>query len=347
LTNTAATEMRERVQTLLGKRKARGLTLATFHSLGVRILKSEIDKLGYATNFNIYDTSDQMSIIKEALKHFHAEKANFDRKIVLSKIGLLKNNGISDEDFVNSAFFDDQNAYDHATEFCYRFYQDKLRFYNAIDFDDILFLVVKLFHEFPEVAQKYSRQFQYVMIDEYQDTNDLQFQLALGLTSTHKNICVAGDDDRDHSFRCNINNILNFEKHFGSAAVIKLEENYRSTQAILNLANHVIKENTKRREKTLWTKKETSDQPVLWLMGNTDHESQVIVEEIVQHQANGIHLADIAVLYRSNTQAAPIEEQLRAKFLTIIGGQKFYDKKVKDLMGYLSLINNTFDEMSA
>lgn len=350
-TNKAAKEMRERVIGLLGKRKARGLTLATFHSLGVKILKKEIEHLGRHKNFSIYDTSDQLAIIREALKNFHDEKGNFDQKTILSKIGHLKNNGISEEEFADSEFFDPDSSYDHATEHCYRFYQDKLLFYNAIDFDDILFLTVKLFTEHPEVAKAWSENFQYIMIDEYQDTNPLQLQLVLSLTSTHQNICVVGDDDQAiYSFRgADIRNILSFEKNFPCAKVVKLEENYRSTSPILKLANRVIEENKDRRDKTLWSKKESNFLPLLWSTADSDHEAQIVVESIVKHQSEGGHLGDIAILYRSNTQAKLFEDELRLSHVpyTIIGGQKFYDKKeVKDLIAYLCFISNHRDELS-
>lgn len=349
-TNKAAKEMRERVITLLGSRKARKIALLTFHSLGVRILKKEIDKLGYHLNFSIYDQSDQISIVREALKHYHADK-KFDTKDVQSKISFLKNAGITEDDYADSVHFNPEDPYSHATEYAYRYYQEKLKFFNAIDFDDILFLTLKLFRNNPEVAKAYSEKYQYIMIDEYQDTNTLQFELVRHLTVTHNNLCVVGDDDQSiYGFRgADITNILEFEKTFPGAKVVKLEENYRSVSSILDLANHVIKENKKRRDKTLWSQKKSDHIPLLWAMANMEHEAEVIVEEVVRHQGNGGHLGDIAILYRSNTQAPPIEDQLRLSQVpyTIIGGQKFYDKKeVKDLMSYLFVILNPNDQMA-
>jgi len=349
-TNKASKEMKERVISLLGKKKARGLTLATFHSLGVKILKEEIHLLGYHKNFSIYDTSDQMGIVREALKSIKTEKT-FDKKQILSKIGFLKNKGIMSEEFTDSAYFDEDDPYDLMVDYVYRFYQDKLKFYNAIDFDDILNLVVRLFREFPEVTTKYSEKFQYVMVDEYQDTNPLQFELIMGLTKTHNNLCVVGDDDQAiYAFRgADVTNILEFEKNFPGAKVVKLEENYRSTMPILDLANKVIQENKNRREKSLWSKMQSDINPLLWLTADTDHEAQVVVDEIVQHQGNGGHLGDMAILYRSNTQAQPIEDQLRLSQVpyTILGGQKFYEKKeVKDLIAYLSVILNPKDQIA-
>ena len=350
-TNKAAKEMRDRVFSLLTKKRARGITLTTFHSLGVRILRQKIDLLGYLKNFTIYDSNDQLSIIREALKNYRADKENYDRKIILSKIGFLKNNGICEKTFPETPHFDPDSPYDIVTEYCYNYYQDKLRFFNAIDFDDILFLTVRLFREFPELKKEFSDKYKYIMIDEYQDTNSLQFEVVLALTASHHNLCVVGDDDQSiYAFRgANVQNILNFEEHFPGAKVIKLEQNYRSTTPIIQLANEVIKKNTQRREKNLFSTNPSDQKPILWAMGNTDHESEVIVEEIVQHQGNGGHLGDIAVLYRSKTQAKPIEDQLRMSNVpyTIIGGQKFYDKKeIKDLIAYLCVIQNPADEIS-
>lgn len=349
-TNKAAKEMRERVITLLGARKSRGISLLTFHSLGVRILKKEIEKLGYHQNFSIYDTSDQVAIVREAMKHYSAEK-KFDQKDILAKISFLKNAGVHENDYADSPHFNPENAYDHATEYAYRYYQEKLKFYNAIDFDDILYLTIKLFRENPDVAIRYSEKFKFIMVDEYQDTNPMQFELILHLTKTHNNLCVVGDDDQSiYAFRgADVTNILNFEHSFPNAKVIKLEENYRSVTPILDLANHVIKENKKRRDKTLWSQKPSDHRPILWATADTDHEAEIIVEEIVKYQGKGGHLGDIAVLYRSNTQAPAIEDSLRMSQVpyTIIGGQKFYDKKeVKDLMSYLFVILNPSDQMA-
>ncbi|MFW5887539.1 MAG: ATP-dependent helicase, partial [Bacteriovoracia bacterium] len=346
----AAKEMKERVTGILGRRQTRGITMSTFHSLGVRVLKQDIDKLGYHPNFSIYDQSDQMGIIREALKNYEGGKA-FDRKIIAGKIGNLKNRGITADEYQHTSLFCPDDDYDVAVEYVYKYYQDKLQFCNAIDFDDILLLVVRLFKEHPEVAEKFSKQYQYIMIDEYQDTNPLQFQIVLGLTSTHNNLCVVGDDDQSiYAFRgADIRNILDFEKYFEGAKIVKLEENYRSTSHIIKLANRVIKENKDRKDKTMFSRNNDGVQPILWAMGDTDHEAAVIMDEIVKHQRDGGHLGDIAILYRSNTQVPPIEDALRLGQVpyTIIGGQKFYEKKeVKDLIAYLSVIFNPSDELS-
>lgn len=349
-TNKAAKEMKERVISLLGKRKSRGMTLLTFHALGVRILREQITHLGYHKNFSIFDTNDQLSIIKDGLKTFKGGK-EFKREMIQSQISFLKSRTISSADFPNTVHYDEDNPYHIATEYIYQYYQDKLRFYNAIDFDDILFLTVELFKRFPEKASEYSKKFKYIMVDEYQDTNTPQFQLIMALTSEHQNICVVGDDDQAiYSFRgADISNILDFEKVFPQAKTVKLEENYRSNSTILELANQVIKQNIKRKDKTLWTSKKTDKMPILWTMADTDHESQVVASEISKLQATGIHLADIAVLYRSNTQTQPIEDQLLINQIpyTVLGGKKFYDRKeIKDLIAYLCVIKNPSDELS-
>jgi len=350
-TNKSATEMRERVCALLTSAETKGMMLSTFHALGLSILKREIHHLNRNKNFTIYDSNDQLSVIKEGLKTFKDEKSAFDAKTIHSKIGRLKNAGLSEHEWVNSNHFDHEDPYDRATHHCYLYYQEKLKFFNAIDFDDILFLTVKLFESFEDLALKYSRQYQYIMIDEYQDTNTLQFKMVQALTKTHHNICVVGDDDQSiYGFRgADVSNILSFEKSYPKAKIIKLEQNYRSTTPILNLANEVIRTNEKRRDKKLWSSKKSETLPILWKTANTDHEAQIVIEEIVKHQRAGNRLSDIAILYRSKTQAPPFEEQLRLSQLPykIVGGQKFYDKQeVKDIIAYLCLIDNQFDEIS-
>jgi len=349
-TNKAATEMKERVSQLVPAKVRKGVTLSTFHSLGIRILREDIHHLGYNNLFSIYDQADQMSIIREALKSYRSDKT-YDRAVVMSKIGLLKNKGIAATEFTKSSEYDPENNYDGVTEYVYHYYQDKLQFYNALDFDDILFLVVRLFKEFPEVAKKFSERYQYIMIDEYQDTNQLQFSMIQALTSTHQNICVVGDDDQAiYSFRgADISNILNFEKQYQNVKVVTLEENYRSTFPILDLANSIIKENINRKDKTMRTSMMEGILPQLWATGDGDHEAAVVVEEIIKLQSHGLMLSDMAILYRSNTQVPPFEDQLRISQVpyNIVGGQKFYEKKeIKDLIAYLTLIQNPRDELA-
>lgn len=349
-TNKAAAEMRERVKALLGAKVAKDITLCTFHALGIKILKKEITKLGYFPQFSIYDSADQIAIVRDGLRSYKAEKA-FDQKTIQSKISWLKNQGMGPRDFINSDLFDEHDPYCLATAHVYEFYQDKLRFFNAIDFDDILCLTVQLFTQFPEVAELYSRQYQYIMIDEYQDTNPLQLKLAKALTCTHNNLCVVGDDDQSiYAFRgADISNILQFENLFPNTKVIKLEENYRSTSPIIKLANHVIKENSQRKEKTLFSSRPSESKPYLWATADPEHEAAVVVDDINKLQESGKRLSDVAILIRSNTQVDPIEDGLRMGQIPyrILGGQKLYDKKeVKDLIAYLNFLRNQKDSIS-
>lgn len=349
-TNKATKEMQERVKELIGSDLLKKMTLCTFHSLGVKILKKEIHHLGLQNNFNIYTQSDQISLVRQALKHYKAGKS-FDQKRILSKISFLKNKGIGNKEFPNSIYMDYEDPYDLAAEFVYHFYQDKLLFYNSIDFDDILFLTVTLFEKYPAIAEKYSNFFSYVMVDEYQDTNPLQFKIIKALTSTHQNICVVGDDDQSiYGFRgAEISNILFFEKNFPNAMVIKLEENYRSSGPILKLANEVIKGNKKRNEKNLWTKKYSDLKPILWAMGDADHEAEIVAEDILKHKNEGGKFSDIAILFRGNNQSSVVEDVLRMNGIPYhyLGGQKFFEKKeVMDLLAYLKVILNPHDEVA-
>jgi len=347
-TNKAALEMKKRVRQLLKGRKSP--QTSTFHALCLQILKEEIHLLGYQKNFTLYDQNDQMSLMRDALNNFKSQKT-FDRGTILSMMSSLKNKLISPEQYASSEHFDESNDYCYALEYCYYFYSEKMRYFNAIDFDDILGLTVQLFEKHPEVATKYSQKFEYVLVDEYQDTNPLQFSILQGLTSTHNNICVVGDDDQSiYKFRgADIENILNFENLYEGTKVVKLEENYRSTQNILNLSNEVIKKNTKRKAKTLWTHNEKGELPSLWETLDDVHEAQIVADEVVKLQERGVALSDIAILYRSNTQIPPFEDQLRMSLIPykIIGGKKLYDRKeIKDLIAYVATITNPLDEIS-
>ncbi len=350
-TNKAAAEMKDRVKALIGGKKSGPMSLSTFHSLGIKILKEEIERLGYLKKFTIYDTNDSLSIIREGLKSYRSAKESFDKKQIQSKISFLKNKAIGPHEFSRSRFFDSDSDYDMATEYIYDYYQEKLKFFNAVDFDDILFLTVKLFKQFPEVAQEYSQKFKYIMIDEYQDTNELQFDIVKAFTCTHSNICVVGDDDQSiYAFRgADITNILNFENQYKNCSVIKLEQNYRSTSHILKLANEVIKQNTKRTDKTMFSTDSSGDKPLLWATQDSSHEAAIIVEDITKHQKKGMKLSDLAILYRSNTQVPAIEDQLRLSQIPyrVMGGQKLYEKKeIKDLIAYLCVLRNTRDQIS-
>ena len=347
-TNKAAGELRERVHHLVGA-VASKMTLTTFHSLGLQILRREIVRLGRNPNFSIYDQSDQIAIIREGLQSYRGEQ-NFKREWILSKISWLKNQNLGAQEYATSSYFDPDDPYHLATEFLYRYYQERLYFYNAVDFDDLLFLPVQIFQQFPEIATSYGEKFRYIMVDEYQDTNHPQLLLVLALTQGTQNICVVGDDDQAiYAFRgANLQNILEFEKSFPGAQIFKLEENYRSTNEILALANGVIKQNKHRKDKTLFSQS-SGPLPLLWKMQDSEHEAQIIVEEILQHQSAGHLLSEIAVLYRSNTQTPLLEEHLRLSQVPyqLLGGQKFYDRKeIKDLLAYLTVIANPQDEIA-
>jgi superfamily I DNA/RNA helicase len=347
-TNKAAREMKERTKALVRTRKSP--VICTFHAFGISVLSEDIDKLGYQKNFALYDRSDQMSLLREALKNYRGGKS-FDRATIISKISFLKNQIIEAEDYTSSTHFDPFDDYCLVTEYCYTYLSERMKFFNAIDFDDILMLVVKLFKNHPEVAQKYSRRFRYITVDEYQDTNPLQFEMIKGLTSMHENICVVGDDDQAiYSFRgADISNILNFEKQFSETKVIKLEQNYRSTKSILNLANEVIRKNKKRKDKAMWTDGVEGDPPFLWTTQDSTHEAQIIADEIDRLRNEGVKLSEVAILYRSNTQTPILEDQLRLSQIPykMIGGQKLFEKKeVKDIIAYLQIVQNPNNEIA-
>ncbi len=347
-TNKAAKEMRERIRKLVGKSLA-PLTL-TFHSLGLNILRDEITKLGMTKNFTLYDRSDQLSILRQALKHLKNGKT-FDKQTLLSMMGDLKNKNISPEQYKHTLEFDESDDYCIALEFCYGYITEKMKYFNAIDFDDILLLTNKLFEENPDLASKYSKKYKYITVDEYQDTNPIQFNILKALTKEHENICVVGDDDQSiYKFRgADITNILNFESLYKNSTVVKLEENYRSTSQILDLSNIIIKENKTRKDKALWSSKTSGKLPFLWQTLDSTHEAQIVIDEIEQLRSKGVSLNEIAILYRSNTQVPPFEDQLRLSMVPyrILGGKKLYERKeVKDIIAYYSLVLNHFDEIS-
>jgi DNA helicase-2/ATP-dependent DNA helicase PcrA len=353
-TNKAALEMKERMKHLLTKSRKlnllKQLTLSTFHSLGRLILNEELKDSDWGSQFTIYDSGDQLSVLREGFKLNKTDKA-FDQKRILAKISFLKNKGLGPNEFSKSPFFDPTDPYDTITEDLYHYYQERLHHLRALDFDDLLYEPVKLLELNPTLAKKWSERFKYIMVDEYQDTNPLQFRLIKVLTSSHQNICVVGDDDQSiYGFRgADLNNILQFEKFFHNAQIIKLEENYRSTPSILNLANVIIEGVKGRKEKTMFSNNPDLEKPQLWKCADNDHETQVIMDEIKKLVGQGQKLSEIALLYRSNTQSTVIEDGVRFNNLPykMIGGQKFYEKKeVKDMISYLSLIKNSKDDIA-
>jgi DNA helicase-2/ATP-dependent DNA helicase PcrA len=346
-TNKAAKELKERLCSMLGS-AGEDIWANTFHSVCVRILRRDIDKIGYSSNFTIYDTSDSLRTIKACLKEMNVDEKYFPPKMILSTISKSKNKLQGYEDFIKDG---NANDYRHKTiGECFRLYQKKLLEANALDFDDIIKLTVRLFDSCPDVISYYRNKFRYIMVDEYQDTNMAQFAFVSRLCTEHQNLCVVGDDDQSiYAFRgADITNILNFEKQFPTVKTIRLEQNYRSTKTILQAANDVIGQNRERKRKTLWTENEYGKSIVLFNAQNENEEAMYITDTIhnlVSKQ--GAKYQDIAILYRMNAQSAILERGFTKSGIPhrIIGGNRFYDRKeVKDILAYLSVLINPHDE---
>ncbi|NLK98158.1 DNA helicase PcrA [Defluviitalea saccharophila] len=347
-TNKAAKEMRERVDQLVGK-GAEEIWVSTFHSACVKILRRDIDKIGYNRYFTIYDTGDQKSLIKECLKELNYNEKNYPVSYVLGEISNQKNELVSASDYEKNSAGDFRKE---KLANIYKLYQKKLESNNALDFDDIIFKTVELFIYHPEVLEYYQNRFEYIMVDEYQDTNTAQYKLVKLLASKHHNLCVVGDDDQSiYGWRgANIRNILDFEKDFKNAKVIKLEQNYRSTKVILDAANAVIKNNFGRKSKALWTENEQGDLIDVRETDNEHDEAEFVANEIVkQIEEEGREYKDFAVLYRTNAQSRVLEEHFikHAIPYRLLGGVRFYERKeIKDLLGYLRVIQNPSDDLS-
>ena len=346
-TNKAAKEMRERVDELVGF-GADSAWIMTFHAACVRILRRYIDRLGYDTNFTIYDTDDQKTLMKDIFKKKDIDTKLYKEKAVLAKISQAKDELLDpDELYVRAG----SNYHDRVVAELYREYQEQLKKNNAVDFDDIINLTVKLLKEDEEVLRQYRERFRYIMVDEYQDTNTAQFQLIRLLAGGHKNLCVVGDDDQSiYKFRgANIMNILNFEQYFPEAVTIRLEQNYRSTQNILNAANAVIANNTGRKGKTLWTDHGDGEKIGLNVYENGFEEAAGIAAGIAASHRDGREYRDVAVLYRTNAQSRMLEEKLIEENIPyrIYGGVNFYSRKeIKDVLAYLKTIDNGVDDVA-
>ena len=346
-TNKAAQEMRERVDALVGY-GSEDIWISTFHATCSRILRSHIDLLGYDRNFTIYDASDQKSLMKEVLKEMKIDTKQFPERSVMSEISSAKNEYKSPLDYRNEygSNFRNQRIAD-----IYEHYQKRLKENNALDFDDLLVKMVDLFQTNPDVLEHYQDRFQYIMVDEYQDTNTVQFLLVSLLAKKYRNLCVVGDDDQSiYKFRgANIYNILNFEKVFPDAQVIRLEQNYRSTQNILNAANGVIANNKGRKEKKLWTENQKGEL-VHFKQYDTEYdEADGVVSRINFLAMRGVQYKDMAILYRTNAQSRIFEEKLKQKNIpyAIVRGISFYDRKeIKDLMSYLKVVDSGMDDLS-
>lgn len=346
-TNKAAREMRDRINRLIGH-GAEAVWVSTFHSACVRILRRYIDRIGYNNNFTIYDSDDQKTAIKAACKKLQVDTKFVKERAIMSAISMAKNNMITPEEYRNSA--DDIRT--KIISKVYEEYQSRLKKNNALDFDDLLVKTIELFKSDKEVLMAYQDRLQYIMVDEYQDTNKVQFEFIKLLADKYKNICVVGDDDQSiYKFRgADISNILNFEQIFTGTKVIKLEQNYRSTKNVLEAANQVIAHNYSRKQKTLWTEREAGDLVEFRQLDNEYHEAEFIVNSIKNLiDENRYDYKDIACLYRTNAQSRVIEEALLKENIPykIIGGQNFYQRKeIKDLIAYLKTISNGDDDFA-
>lgn len=343
-TNKAAGELKERLENMLGE-KAQGIVAATFHSTCVRILRQEIEKLGYNRSFTIYDTDDTQRLVKSCFEELEINENMFPPRSILSEISRQKDNMITPDEFEIQAKGDYRKL---VIARIYRLYQSKLFDANAVDFDDIINLTVKLFMDFPDVLEHYQNRFKYILVDEYQDTNQVQYKLVSLLSQKHKNLCVVGDDDQSiYKFRgATIENILSFEEQFVDAKVIRLEQNYRSTQNILSVANELIKNNRGRKGKNLWTSSGDGSKVTVFKAANEAGESKFVADTILSGIKEGNKFNDYAVLYRMNAQSNSIEKAFIASGIPykIFGGQKFYDRKeIKDMLSYLAVINNPSD----
>lgn len=342
-TNKAAKEMKERVLSLIGEEAERA-TISTFHSFGVRLLRMFGSKLGYQANFTIYDADDQKRIVKSIMKELNLQDTNWTDKRIASLISKLKEEGISADSY-------EADSYDYESKSIaevYRRYDRKLRQQNGIDFSDILLNTKKLL-EIPEILEKIQSKYQYIMVDEYQDTNNIQYQIVNMIAAKHRNICVVGDENQSiYGFRgANIQNILNFEKDYKEALVVKLEQNYRSTAVILDAANAVIRNNSSAKDKNLWTDKtEGSKIEIIRAMNQRD-EVEKLVGEIAKEKQKGRQYKEMTILYRTNAQSRVFEESfLRYRIpYKIFGGMQFYQRaEIKDIIAYLSVINNGLDD---
>lgn len=345
-TNKAAREMKDRVASLVGQ-VAEDIWISTFHSMCVRILRRDIERLGYKRNFTILDSGDQLSVVKNVMKNLNIDPKKFEPKVIRANISNYKNELKTPQEVSNLA----GNYFDKIVADVYEKYQKTLRTNHALDFDDLIMLTVTLFKEVPDVLEFYQHKFQYIHVDEYQDTNRAQYMLVSMLADRHKNICVVGDSDQSiYQFRgADISIILSFEKDYKNAQVIKLEQNYRSTQRILQAANEVIKNNRSRKVKNLWTENDEGAK-ISYYRGDNEHDEAYFITQRIQDACqNGKKYKDMAILYRTNAQSRVIEEVFLKSNIPyqIVGGTKFYDRKeIKDILCYLRLISNPDDDTS-
>ncbi len=344
-TNKAAKELKDRLVTMLGEDCARDINASTFHSACVRILRREIDKLGYSNAFTIYDSDDSQRVIKSCMSDLDISDKMFAPKSVLAAISSAKDKLQTPDDMIDESKGDYRKI---KIAEIYKEYQKRLKSANALDFDDIIMLTVKLFEQNDDVLSHYQNLYKYVMVDEYQDTNQAQYKLVSLLAKRDCNLCVVGDDDQSiYRFRgATIENILSFEKQFDGCKVIRLEQNYRSTQNILNAANDVIANNIQRKEKSLWTKDEKGECITIYKANDEQSEAKYIAKQVQKAVSEGEKYNDFAVLYRMNAQSNSIERAFSTAHIPyrVIGGMRFLDRKeVKDMLAYLHVIANPFD----
>lgn len=344
-TNKAATEMRERITTLL-KEKPKLLVISTFHSFCVRVLKSDIDKLGYKKSFIIYSTSDVKTLIRSILREIKVNNLNYDEGLIAWYIDKYKNNLLKPYEV------EPKDDLERVVKRVYEVYQHYLKGYNALDFNDLINLTIDLYIQYPDVLDKYQERFKYIMIDEYQDTNFAQYKLTSLLASKYRNIVVVGDDDQSiYAFRgADVSNILSFETEYPDAKVITLNTNYRSTKAILEAAHSVISNNKQRKDKKVIAAGEEGIPPTVMPCENEREEAQFIAESIVQYSiSKKLNYDDFAILFRMNSQSRLFEEALRLRGIpyTVVGAFQFYERKeIKDILAYLNLFVNPEDEIS-
>lgn len=346
-TNKAAREMRERVAMLIDE-DVSPMWIGTFHAICVRILRKNIEYLGYGSNYNIYDRADQNTIIKESYKELNINKEIYNSRTVLSKISSWKNEELTPSEVLDS---NKENIFNYNAGKIYEFYQNKLKENNALDFDDLIIKTVQLFREFPNVREFYQNKFKYIFVDEYQDTNSIQYKLIKLFCGKAPNLTVVGDNDQSiYKWRgADISNILNFQKDFPGAKIIKLEQNYRSTQNILDVANSVIKNNPQELSKSLWTKRQGGEKVYYKEFSVSNEEEFAVTNKILGLNYKGYSFEDMAILYRTNAQSRGFEESLSREGINykIVGGLRFYDRaEVKDIMAYLKVINNPLDEIA-
>ena len=345
-TNKAANELSDRLQKILGD-QAKNIHAGTFHSQCIQILFRNIEKLGYQNNFTIYDTNDSKRIIKDILTKMNLSDKIYPVKSVLSEISRAKDRFLTPKQYEIEA---ENNMRKREIAKIYKIYQTQLKNANALDFDDIIYLTVELLEKNPDVLDKYQNKFKYILVDEYQDTNHVQYRLIKLLSGKSQNLCVVGDDDQSiYKFRgATIENILNFEKQMDNVKIIRLEENYRSTQNILSAANSVISNNLARKGKNLWTSKGDGEKLSEIHVSNENEEAEFVCKTISRNVANGASFKDHVILYRMNAQSANMEKFLVRNSIPyqIIGSTKFYDRKeIKDILAYLTILNNTGDNL--